>query len=1029
MGETWGVSDGGVLPGVTRREAEVLGALAERLTNREIGTRLCVSERTVESHVSALLRKLDAGNRLELAARARAVGVQDLSAADVAIPLPSIVAALAERPLVGPAAAAARAALDWPLPRRVVWVRGAAGIGKTRLLAEIARDAHARGAVVLYGHFDDRLGAPYQGLRDAVRHWVANVRPATVQAAAGVWLPQLGALVPEAAGEPVGERSNDGDRYTLFEAVDAVLSRISLASPVVVLLDDLHWAGHASMLLVRHLARSNRDGRLTIVGAYRDTDVVAEHPLLDVVADLHRDGISAAVDVAPLGADAMTQLVDALGVVPSGTVPLVITKAEGNPFFAIELARDVADSDQPASPVPAGVRAVVRQRLARLSPAANRTLQVAAIVGPEVGEPVIAAVGGQDDHELRDALDEATRAHLLDEVPGTIGRYRFTHDLVRQAITKELTENTRLRLHWSAGTALATFEPGELAAIAYHLAEGVLAGDEATAADALLAAAAEARRTAAWERAAEVSARCVSLLEGAASDDPDRRYHALMEVYRGSRALGAYRDARAACDVAIEIAQKAGRNDYLADAVLSRTVWRVYRRADDRDYLELIDEALAALDAGDSVDRAMLLARRARVIEMHAASESDIAAAVEHAEASLAMAQRLADSAALLEAHDAFAQVVSGKVAPARYLELARGAIRVADAMPPEMLGEDIVLLGRVTNRMAAAGRLMANPDAFAEGFARAKRLADVTGIPHTRAMLLRLRSGEALAKGRLDEAVELADAMVATCSHDLNFLNSVWEVRLMAVLVAGRLDDVSVRLRKAVGDPRIETRQMASTLALALAASGSYGEASETIDAVMKEGIPWTWARPRGCGRQPRRQRGSTIAPSRRRFGRCSTCTAVRCSRHMRRAARSTARPRRRSASWTHCSAGSTKRMSDSRLACRSRSAWATTCRPRVPECGGRGCSRGADAPPTSKPPLSCGRTRRGQHAGSAWASSSAISETWPVLRVGDAGSCTSVGGFTRACRPSSSRSRAPGPRLRRGPLRGWWPWCRSSG
>ena len=166
---------------------------------------------------------------------------------------------------------------------------------------------------------------------------------------------------------------------------------------------------------------------------------------------------------------------------------------------------------------------------------------------------------------------------------------------------------------------------------------------------------------------------------------------------------------------------------------------------------------------------------------MHAGSESDIAAAVELAEAGLAMAQRLGDPAALLEAHDAFAQVVVGKLAPIRYLELARAAIQVADATPPEMLGEDIVLLGRVTNRLAAAGRLMADPDTFAEGFSRTERLAEVTGIPHTRAMALRLRGGEALAQGRLDEAVDLADAMVATCGHDLNFLNTAWEVKLMA--------------------------------------------------------------------------------------------------------------------------------------------------------------------------------------------------------------------------------------------------------
>ena len=402
----------------------------------------------------------------------------------------------------------------------MVWVRGPAGIGKTRLLAEIARNAHTGGAVVLYGHFDEELGAPYQGLRDALRYWVTNVPAPTVHAAAGVWLPQLAALVPEAVAEPVGDRRQDSDRYALFEAVDALLSRVSVASPLVLLLDDLHWAGSASLLLLRHLARSTRDGRLTIVGAYRETEVGNTHPLIDVVADLHHDGVATSIDVAPLDTEALTQLVDDLGVVPSGAVPVVIAKSGGNPFFAVELARHVADTDEPAAPVPDGVRAVVRQRLGRLSPAANQALQVAAIVGPEFGESVVEAAGAPAARDLRNALDEATRAHLLEEVSGTVGRYRFTHDVVRQAIAEELTDNARVRVHWAAGAALATFEPGERAAIAYHLSEGVLAGDVATAADALLAAAAEARATAAWERGAEVNVRCIALLDDMNSDDP-----------------------------------------------------------------------------------------------------------------------------------------------------------------------------------------------------------------------------------------------------------------------------------------------------------------------------------------------------------------------------------------------------------------------------------------------------------------------------------------------------------------------------
>ncbi len=278
------------------------------------------------------------------------------------------------------------------------------------------------------------------------------------------------------------------------------------------------------------------------------------------------------------------------------------------------------------------------------------------------------------------------------------------------------------------------------------------------------------------------------------------------------------------------------------------------------------------------------------------------------------MAKRLADPAALLEAHDAFAQVVSGKVAPARYLELARGAIQVADAMPPEMLGEDIVLLGRVTNRLAAAGRLMADPEVFAEGFARAERLAEVTGVPHTRAMVLRLQAGEALARGRLDAAVDFADEMVATCGHDLNFLNTAWEVKLMTALVAGRLDDVCRACTRRSATRVLETRELAATLAVALAGSGAHAEASAIIAAVIEAGIPWSWARPRAlwaaaetAARLDDRELAATLRPL-LDVHRGSLLSPTR------RAARSTAPPTPRSANSKRCSADSTQRIRDLR-------------------------------------------------------------------------------------------------------------------
>ena len=178
--------------------------------------------------------------------------------------------------------------------RQIVLVRGEPGVGKTRLAAEFARVAHGGGAVVLHGRCDEESLLPHQPFVEALRQYVRSCPASLLASQVGVISGELRRVVPELA-ERVPELAHplagdpEGARHRLFEAVAALLFEAAQERPVVLLLDDLHWADTATLLLLKYVARYPRAGRLMIVGSYRETDVAAQHPLAGVLADLARE--------------------------------------------------------------------------------------------------------------------------------------------------------------------------------------------------------------------------------------------------------------------------------------------------------------------------------------------------------------------------------------------------------------------------------------------------------------------------------------------------------------------------------------------------------------------------------------------------------------------------------------------------------------------------------------------------------------------------------------------------------------------
>ena len=338
-------------------------------------------------------------------------------------------------------------------------IAGEPGVGKTRLAGEWSRQAYDQGALVIYGRCDEDLGAPYQPFAEALRSLVPCLGAGKLRGLRGVealltLVPGLTDVVPDL---PSPTRADpDTERYALFDAVVAVLGLASTSVPVVLILDDLHWAAKPTLLLLRHLLRFGEQARVQIVGTYRSTDLDRSHPLAAMLADLHRDGTATRIQLSGLDESDVTAYVAEAGYDDEELARALASVTGGNPFFLIEALRHVDESggEWDPSTLPQGVREAVSRRLSRLPVETNKALAAAAVVGSRFALELVEHVVGDD---LVDAFDEACKAGIVIEEPG--GRYRFNHALVRQSLLAELPSVRRMRLHQRIATTLED-QPG-----------------------------------------------------------------------------------------------------------------------------------------------------------------------------------------------------------------------------------------------------------------------------------------------------------------------------------------------------------------------------------------------------------------------------------------------------------------------------------------------------------------------------------------------------------------------------------------
>ena len=517
-----------------------------------------------------------------------------------------------------------------------MFISGEPGIGKTRLAAEAARVALGDGATVLYGRCDEGLGVPYQPFVETLRAYVEACPDLELAGALGRYPGDLCRLLPElterlADVAPPLQSDPATEQYRLFDAVASWLTASSLRNPAIIVLDDLHWAAEPTLLLLRHVASSERRARLLILATYRPSDLAPAHPLVRLLADVRTASEPDSVmhlELAGLDEAAVATCVrqvsrEAFDQPPPSFVHALHAHTGGNPFFVNEVLRSLAEADaldlhDPAVRIPPAAREVVMRRVARLSDPAQHALTVAAVIGDEFEVSVLdAAVDRDESDELLDALEEASRARLVAESGPE--RFSFAHALVRAALYDALTESRQARLHRRVGAAIEQVYADRLDA---HLSE--LAYHYATAAPQqaiqyAIAAADAALRSLAFEDAITVCERAFGAvtraheanLVVAATDECDLLVRLGRAQFRAGRP-----GARRTLLRAYELARAANDSRRMADAVLAtnRGFFAQMGRV-DRELVEALESTILCQPAGDSSVLAELLAATASELE------------------------------------------------------------------------------------------------------------------------------------------------------------------------------------------------------------------------------------------------------------------------------------------------------------------------------------------------------------------------------------------------------------------------------
>ncbi|OLF14664.1 ATP-binding protein [Actinophytocola xanthii] len=721
---------------------------------------------------------------------------------------------------------------------------GEPGVGKTRLAEETWDYARSRRAAVAWGSCWEGEGVPgFWPWSQVLRSLTDGDRNPIVDdlAVAADEMNHLVSEVTTVVRHSPGPLATAGqERFRLFDQVARLLRECCRSRPVVVVLDDLHWSDASSLRLLRFVAQDLRTSPILILGAYRDVEIDADHPMAELLGEqtwcqhLRVGGLSQQ-DVGQLVAEIS-------GLKLSDSAAETVRAATGgNPFFVRELAGLLADREGlfdgpmvnglPASlAVPGGVTAVINRRIQRLSHPCRQMLEVAAVLGLDFDLEVLSAVLERPEEATAAQAAEAVRARVLVRELWAPARFRFVHALLRQTLYSRLAPGRRVDLHARAARAVERRHRDNLsphtAQVAHHLWE---AGTDPTRAlEYTIEAARQAMHALAYEEAVTLFARAATILEESSPASAVRRCDLLLELADAQLATEDSAAARKTFKEVALLAQRAGAPECLARAALA--VGNVYAFG-VLDNLEvgLLRTALKALPGDEVKLRARLLARLAKALVLTSAPERR----AELGEEAVELAQRTGDPEVLgwvlLDRHIA---IWGSAPAPER-LGMATGIVELAE----EIDDRDLLACGRVL-RLANLLEL-GDIAAYGAEIHLLEQLVRENRMTELQWHVPLLRATEAHIAGRLAEAERWAEYGLALGRRVNHPGIDRWYMAAKSLLKLwqGRTEDVELLARQLIERaPAVSVLRTA--LALILAETGRPEEAAIELERQGADGF-----------------------------------------------------------------------------------------------------------------------------------------------------------------------------------------------
>ncbi|HEV8575230.1 MAG TPA: AAA family ATPase, partial [Dehalococcoidia bacterium] len=515
-------------------------------------------------------------------------------------------------------------------------ISGEAGVGKTRLVQELAAEGAGLGVLALTGHCYESEEAPYVPFVEILQSGLRGTTQEAFREGLGKYAADVAKLMPELrrifADIPAPlELPPEQERRYLFNSLSELLEQASRGQPLLLAVEDLHWADSSTLMLLQHIVRRLQGMRVLLICTYRDTEIDGSLPFKETLAEIVRRRLAERIALKRLPPPDVKAILDALGGqgAPEPVAQAVYSETEGNPFFVEEVFKHLAEEGKlfdvdgrwldglrlSEGDVPESIRLVLGRRLQRLSEQCRSLLVRAAIIGPDFNTELLQDLSGGDRNSLLEALEEAERSHLIAPLREPRGSFAFAHELVRQTILSDLSGSRRERLHLRVADAIearyVTPKPDDrqtreqfASRLAYHYYQAANEADPRKTVDYLTIAGERGMTAAAFEDALRHFDEALAFLP---PGNPSGRAALLFKRGLASRSLGRWDDALNDWREALGVYEELSQSEAAGRVAWSMTIQLLWGGR----YLEALEisrRGLIALGEVENGDRALLLA-------------------------------------------------------------------------------------------------------------------------------------------------------------------------------------------------------------------------------------------------------------------------------------------------------------------------------------------------------------------------------------------------------------------------------------